>query len=188
MVLNQGKSRGINFSPLNQSPWFLTAEEKNHFAAEEFVKGLPVLRNNDISYLQDMFYLLASRLPSNININQVNCWHNFSGEFHNVCHHPAILDYVADILGPNFYHLAGQFFVEYPNDCLGSNRSDQIRAGITIRYFPTRVKCDLSIWPNFESYLARGEDSHQLNSVSRVPHGESHPEKKFQHSSEVIWD
>ena len=36
-----------------------------------------------------------------------------------------------------------------------ANRSDRMRAGLTMRFCPTEVKCDLKVWPNFESYLAR---------------------------------
>ena len=40
----------------------------------------------------------------------------------------------------------------------GPNHSDKIRAGQTMRFCPTEVKCDLNVWPKFESYLVRGVD------------------------------
>ncbi len=261
----------------------LTTNEKKQYFNQGFVKGLPVFQSqSEIAFLQDMFLKLSSRLPKSIDINQVNAWHKFSLEFYKLCHHPAILDYVEDILGSNFYHWAGQFFVKYPNDGSevpwhqdaqywplypsqsvtvwlavfntslenaamqevkrshlntkyihrinnsahyvlheevssdqfnstnietvdlkagqislhdsrllhgsGPNYSKHTRARITIRYCPTNVRCDLSVWPTFESYMARGEDNYKWNPIGQVPKGESYPVRKFQHSSEALWD
>jgi hypothetical protein len=46
------------------------------------------------------------------------------------------------------------------------------------------VKCDLSVWPTFETYMARGTDRFQHNPVGVIPTGEGYPLRKFQHSSE----
>ena len=65
-----------------------------------------------------------------------------------------------------------------------ANTSDRRRAGLTMRFCPPDVKCDLDVWPTFESYPARGTDRHDLNPVGRVPMDEKHPVRMFQHSSE----
>ena len=57
----------------------------------------------------------------------------------------------------------------------GPNNSDRIRAGQTMRFSPTEVKCDLSVWPTFESYLVRGVDEYQHNPVGKVPAGNGNP-------------
>ncbi len=49
------------------------------------------------------------------------------------------------------------------------NLSDRRRAGLTIRYSPTNVKCDLLVNPHFRAYLARGTDDHNLNPKGAVP-------------------
>ena len=46
------------------------------------------------------------------------------------------------------------------------------------------VKADLSIWPHFETQLARGVDNFKHNPVAEIPRGEGTPIKKFQYSSE----
>ena len=51
----------------------------------------------------------------------------------------------------------------------GANKSPRLRAGLTIRYSNTEVKCDLSVNPHFKTYLARGEDKYQHNPVGVVP-------------------
>ena len=49
------------------------------------------------------------------------------------------------------------------------NPSDRRRAGLTIRYSPTNVKCDLSVNPHFRSYLARGVDEFGYNPAGELP-------------------
>jgi ectoine hydroxylase-related dioxygenase (phytanoyl-CoA dioxygenase family) len=64
------------------------------------------------------------------------------------------------------------------------NASDRMRVGFTMRFCPPDVKCDLDVWPNFETYVARGEDRLLLNPRGQVPNGERYPVRRFQHSSE----
>ena len=37
-------------------------------------------------------------------------WHKASKKFYDLCRTPAILDYVEDLIGPNFVQWGGQFF------------------------------------------------------------------------------
>ena len=50
-----------------------------------------------------------------------------------------------------------------------ANSSDRRRAGLTIRYSSTIVKCDLSVNPYFKTYLCRGIDTYKHNPVGVVP-------------------
>jgi non-heme Fe2+,alpha-ketoglutarate-dependent halogenase len=50
-----------------------------------------------------------------------------------------------------------------------ANPSDRRRAGLTIRYSGIHVKNDMSVNPNFKTYLCRGIDTHKLNPVGTVP-------------------
>ncbi len=50
-----------------------------------------------------------------------------------------------------------------------ANPSSRRRAGLTIRYSGTNVKNDLSVNPNFKTYLCRGVDLFKLNPVGPVP-------------------
>ena len=65
-----------------------------------------------------------------------------------------------------------------------ANNSDRRRCGVTMRYSPTNVKVDLSIWPHFETQLARGVDDFKHNPIAEIPRGEGTPIKKFQYSRE----
>jgi len=64
------------------------------------------------------------------------------------------------------------------------NPSDRMRAGITMRFCPMDVKCDLSVWPNFEVYRARGMDRFHLNPVGKVPSQNAYPTSFNQKSTE----
>jgi ectoine hydroxylase-related dioxygenase (phytanoyl-CoA dioxygenase family) len=50
-----------------------------------------------------------------------------------------------------------------------ANSSDRRRAGLTIRYSSTIVKCDLSVNPYFKTYLCRGVDTYKHNPIGVVP-------------------
>jgi len=66
---------------------------------------------------------------------------------------------------------AGQISIHDDKIVHGSpaNRSNRRRAGLTIRYSSTIVKCDLSVNPHFKTYLCRGVDAYQHNPVGSVP-------------------
>jgi ectoine hydroxylase-related dioxygenase (phytanoyl-CoA dioxygenase family) len=50
-----------------------------------------------------------------------------------------------------------------------ANPSSRRRAGLTVRYSPTNVRCDLSVNPHFRTYLARGIDEFNYNPVGTTP-------------------
>ena len=94
----------------------LTQEEKEQYIDEGYVTGLPVFSENAVGDLHNWYDELSSKLPSNIDINKTNMWHKASKKFHDLCRTPAILDYVEDLLGPNFVQWGGQFFSKEPKD------------------------------------------------------------------------
>jgi hypothetical protein len=66
----------------------------------------------------------------------------------------------------------------------GANNSDRVRVGLALRFCATDVKCDLSGWPNFETYLVRGIDEFHHNPPGKIPMQDGFPTGKFQLSSE----
>jgi ectoine hydroxylase-related dioxygenase (phytanoyl-CoA dioxygenase family) len=50
-----------------------------------------------------------------------------------------------------------------------ANPSSRRRAGLTLRYSGTEVKNDLSVNPNFKTYLCRGVDEYRHNPVGTPP-------------------
>ena len=61
---------------------------------------------------------------------------------------------------------------------------DRVRAGITFRYIPTEVKCDLGVWPNFEVYPCRGVNEFQHNPIGKIPTENGNPTSFNQLSSD----
>jgi ectoine hydroxylase-related dioxygenase (phytanoyl-CoA dioxygenase family) len=53
----------------------------------------------------------------------------------------------------------------------GANLSTRRRVGFTMRFSGTEVKCDLSVWPNFQAFLARGVDEFRHNPAGTRPKG-----------------
>ena len=94
----------------------LTNQEKDKYLKDGYLTGLPVFDDEAKDDLNDLFVSLSSRLSSDIDINQTNMWHKASLKFYNLCRTPAILDYVEDLLGPNFFQWGGQFFLKEPKD------------------------------------------------------------------------
>ena len=83
----------------------LSESEISQYKNEGYIKNLPVFSEKGIKELQILFNDLKNRLPSSVDINKTNMWHKASKRFYDVAHTPTILDYVEDLLGPNFYFL-----------------------------------------------------------------------------------
>ena len=254
----------------------LTVSEKRQFVESGYVCDLPVFDRSALAPLQQRFHELIEMLPAGVDISCVNNWHKANRWVYNICHSQVILDYVEELLGPNFFHWAASFFANSPvtkRRCLGirtpnigppsaqgcrlvglfdtdetsgamrvvrgshrlgelrhekvdgdqfmlkqtvvnsaidfekvvslnlragrislhddalihgspKNRSDRMRAGLTMRYSTTDAQGDLGVWPTFESYLARGVDEYQLNPVGKIPQGDGFPVRPQQASAE----
>ena len=81
----------------------LTEAQVDQYHEHGYVKNLPVFDASEISTLQATFEELAARLPDDTDINQVNMWHKCSRTFYDLSRHPAILDYVEDLIGSDFF-------------------------------------------------------------------------------------
>ena len=93
----------------------LTVTEKKQYQDLGYVKNLPVFSNEAATELHNFYEDLSKRMPKDININKTNMWHKASLKFYKLCRTTAILDYVEDLIGPNFYQWGGQFFLKEPD-------------------------------------------------------------------------
>ena len=94
----------------------LSQSEKQQYLDDGYVTGLPVFSKNAINDIHDWYEELSSKLPKEIDINKTNMWHKASKKFYDLCRTPTILDYVEDLIGPNFVQWGGQFFSKEPRD------------------------------------------------------------------------
>jgi non-haem Fe2+, alpha-ketoglutarate-dependent halogenase len=202
----------------------LTRQEVEQYHALGYVKGFRVFRPEEVTQLQQEYEKLVRLLPPGRSISRVNWWHKRNRFVYDLCMDARLLDYVEDILGPNFFLWGSHFFVKEPSDGTivpwhqdaqywpltpqnavteeidpasavdlelqageislhhdglahgsGANLSSRRRVGFTMRFSSTDVKCDLSVWPNFQAFLARGVDEYGHNPVGVPPTGYEAP-------------
>jgi len=242
----------------------LTDEQKKLYEANGYILGLPpVYDAQGVQELNQGLSQLMKLLHPGEDAKEIREWHESSRFLYDICTNDTILDYVEDILGPDFYLWGSNFFIKPPrsSSTVGwhqdtyywpvepkisatvwlafedvdeqnaamrvvpgshkagllkhsrstdtdsvltleleggqfredaavslnlkagqisihddkivhgslANRSDRRRAGLTIRYSSTIVKCDLSVNPHFKSYLCRGVDTYKHNPVGAIP-------------------
>ena len=94
---------------IDQNARRLTQQEKADYAEQGYVKNLPVFNAQGVAHLQKQFAALDQRMPAGIEISRVNMWHKCSQWFYGICRTPAILDYVEDLIGPDFFQTRAPF-------------------------------------------------------------------------------
>lgn len=93
----------------------LTPEEKTAYENNGYLIGLPrVFSDAEVEDLNAGFRALCALLESGEDAKEIREWHEASRWLYDVCVHPQVLDYVEDILGPNFYLWASNFFAKSP--------------------------------------------------------------------------
>lgn len=242
----------------------LSDQQKASFDRNGYLHGLPpVYSPEEMENLRKGLGNLMGLLRPGEDSREIREWHESSRFLYDICMNHVILDYVEDLLGPNFFVWGSNFFIKEPHTpstvgwhqdayywpldphesltvwlafddstvengamnvipgshragllkhtrILGTdsvltlecergqfredaavsvtlrageisihddklvhgspaNRSDARRAGLTMRYSRTNVKCDLSVNPHFKVYLCRGIDEYHLNPQGTVP-------------------
>ncbi len=245
-------------------PRRLTGAQQAFYAENGYLIGLPpVFTLPQVKELNAGLEELLKLLRPGEDAKDIREWHESSRFLYDICMDPTILDYVEDILGPDFYLWGSNFFIKPPHsgstvgwhqdtyywplepkisatvwlafedvdeenaamrvipgshkagllkhsrssatdsvltlECeqgqfredaavslnlnagqisihddkivhgSPANRSERRRAGLTIRYSSTIVKCDLSVNPHFTTYLCRGTDIYKYNPAGAVP-------------------
>ena len=138
------------------------------YKEEGYIKNLPVFSKNGVEKLQLLFSELNERLPKGVNLNKTNMWHKASKQFYDLAHTPAILDYVEDLLGQNFYLWGGQFFYKpaYSNSIVPWHQDSQ--------YWPLEPSNSVTVW--LAVY-----DTDEKNSAMKIISG-SHKDKIYLHN------
>jgi non-haem Fe2+, alpha-ketoglutarate-dependent halogenase len=247
----------------------LTPEQCARFRDQGYLKGFRVFSDAEVARFQAEYEKLVGLLPAGKTMSSVNWWHKRNRFVYDLCMDPRLLDYVEDLLGPDFFLWGSHFFVKEPGDgtiipwhqdaqywplvpqhavtvfiaftdcvpengCMrfvpgthrggllrhhtradsrfvlnqevdagefdpaeavdvvlkageislhhdgilhgsNANLSERRRIGFTMRFSATEVKCDLSVWPNFQAFLARGTDEYRHNPPGVPPTGYEAP-------------
>lgn len=242
----------------------LSPEQKKTFEHDGYLHTLaPVFSRSEVAGLNNGLVELLKLLRPGETSKEIREWHETSRFLYDISTNGIILDYVEDLLGPNFFLWGSNFFIKEPHSLstvgwhqdayywpldphesltvwlafddsttdngamtvipgshkagllkhvrvsdTGSvlmlecergqfrediavpatlqagqvsihddklvhgspgNPSSLRRAGLTIRYSRTNVKCDLAINPHFKTYLCRGIDEYRHNPRGLVP-------------------
>jgi non-heme Fe2+,alpha-ketoglutarate-dependent halogenase len=112
--------RILRFFPVeNPSPRKLTPAQIRQYNEQGYIKGLPVFSPQEIAGIRAKFdALLDSILAANDGRDAyaINGYHTQCASIWDIATEPRILDYVQDILGPNFVAWGTHFFCKMPGD------------------------------------------------------------------------
>jgi len=242
----------------------LSQVQKTAFETDGYLHTLPpVFTRNEVDELNKGLLELLKLLHPGETSKEIREWHETSRFLYDICMNRTILDYVEDLLRPDFFLWGSNFFIKEPHSLStvgwhqdayywpldphesltvwlafddsttangamtvvpGSHKAGLLkhirvsdtdsvlmlecergqfrediavpatlqagqvsihddklvhgspgnpsslrRAGLTIRYSRTNVKCDLAINPHFKTYLCRGIDEHRHNPRGTVP-------------------
>ena len=94
----------------------LTPADIEEFNESGYLQALPVFDAAAVPHLQRRLHELEARMPDEVPISGVNMWHKANRWAYDLARTPAILDYVEDLIGPEFFQWGGGFFVKYPGE------------------------------------------------------------------------
>jgi len=93
----------------------LTEEQKEFYAENGYLLGLPAIYGPaEVERLNAEYQELLKLLRPGEDEKEIREWHESSRYLYDICVQPQILDYVEDLLGPNYYLWASNFFAKQP--------------------------------------------------------------------------
>ena len=92
----------------------LTEQEKEQFQQWGYVKNLPVFDPAALPRLQEGFREMVELLPPDVHMSRVNNWHKANRWIYDLCRTPTILDYIEDVLGPQFLPMGSALLRQIP--------------------------------------------------------------------------
>ena len=126
--------------PISPAARRLTEEEKDQFQQWGYVKNLAVFDKTAIPKLQERFQELVDLLPEGTHMSRVNGWHKANRYVYDLLRTPAILNYVEDLLGANFYLWGSHCFAKFPHD------GTEVPWHQDAEYWPLRPKTTVTAW------------------------------------------
>lgn len=100
---------------LTEKEGHLSEEQKRLFDEQGYLVGLPrIFDDNELAAFNEGFKELSKLLEPGETTKEIREWHESSRFLYDICITPKILDYVEDLLGPNFYFWASNFFAKPP--------------------------------------------------------------------------
>lgn len=140
---------------VNEKP-LLSEEQKRFFNEQGYLIGLPRLFNDrDLTVFREGFTELSKLLESGESTKEIREWHESSRFLYDICVSPQILDYVEELLGPNFYFWASNFFAKPPRS------KEKVGWHQDAYYWPLSPHNTITVWIAFT-------DSNKSNGAMQV--------------------
>ncbi len=133
----------------------LSRREVDEYYDRGYIKGYRVFDEAGVKSTRQGFEELIKLLKPGETPNIINGWERFNPYIFGLCSNPVMLDYVEDLLGPNFVLWGTHFFCKYPGD------GTQVGWHQDARYWPLSPHKTATAW------LAV-DDSDQDNGAMRV--------------------
>lgn len=93
----------------------LTPAEVRCYQQEGYLINIPpIFTTTETAQMNHDLDTLMGLLAPGEDAKEIREWHETSRWLYDICMHPRILDYVGDILGPDFYLWASNFFIKEP--------------------------------------------------------------------------
>lgn len=147
----------------------LTEKQKLAYKENGYLAGLPtIFDSSEVNALKTGLDELTKLLKPGEKQNQINAWHRSSRWLYDLCSDPRILDYVEDLLGPNFYLWGSGFFSKEPKSL------DVVSWHQDAPYWPLAPHNTVTVWIAFT-------DVDEANGAMRVIPG-THKAGLIEHS------
>ena len=126
------------------------------------------LRDGSRSFIRDLHELLALLRPGESS-KEIREWHESSRFLYDICMHPTILDYVEDLLGPDFYLWGSNFFIKEPRSLstVGWHQDAY--------YWPLDPHESLTVWLAFDDSTVENGAMTVVPGFSQGRTAEAHP-------------
>ena len=110
----------LSFIPVeNPTPKLLTRDQVDHYNEHGYVRPLKIFDDAEVVRNREYFDSLLSQIEAaheGRDSYSVNGFHRYCRGLYDLTRHPVILDYVEDILGPNFLAWGTHYFCKLPHD------------------------------------------------------------------------
>jgi non-haem Fe2+, alpha-ketoglutarate-dependent halogenase len=94
----------------------LTPAQVAEYHERGYLKGFRVFTDAEVAEMQREYDRLLALLPAGTHVSRVNWWHKKNRWIYDLCMDARLLDYVEDLLGPDFFLWGSHFFSKEPGD------------------------------------------------------------------------
>lgn len=153
----------------------LSTDQQQFFEHNGYLMGLPRIFNAvDLKTFDSGLEALLQLLRPGEDSKEIREWHETSRFLFDICMNPTILDCVEDLIGPDFYLWASNFFIKEPHS------THTVGWHQDAYYWPLSPHESLTVW------IAFGDSDEQNGAMQVIP--QSHRAGLLKHSRSTSTD